>query len=153
MVGMLAARNNLELSLCRLRSLPYKAYNRSDSERFMTEQKDLGNTSTLYDVFISHASDDRDFTRRLADKLMQRGLKVWLNETNLKASENWSTQIRDALEKSRTCIVVLSRTSKESKPGISHEWASIQECSWRRPEMPICSLRVEDVDTPPFLRA
>jgi hypothetical protein len=102
-----------------------------------------------WDVFISHASADRDFTERLAKELQGPGLKTWLDATHVKGGEDWAQQIREGIENSRLCIVVLSRTSAVSKPWISREWASIQECSWQRPEMPICSLRIDDVDPIP----
>jgi hypothetical protein len=116
------------------------------------ETKELEARPTSYDVFISHASDDRDVARHLADELRLRGLRPWFDETDLKPGVNWAQQIREAIDHSRFCVVVLSRTSSASKPWISKEWASIQECSWRRPEMPICSLRLEDIEPPPFLR-
>ena len=42
------------------------------------------NVSTQRDVFISHASEDKDeIARPLADELIRRGLKVWFDEYEL----------------------------------------------------------------------
>ena len=63
-----------------------------------------------YDVFISHASEDKDtVVRPLAKALVQRGLKVWYDEFELRIGDSLRRKIDLGLANSRFGIVVLSR--------------------------------------------
>lgn len=63
-----------------------------------------------YDVFISHASEDKDaVVRPLANALVQHGLKVWYDEFELKIGDSLRRKIDKGLANSRFGIVVLSR--------------------------------------------
>lgn len=106
-----------------------------------------------FDVFISYASRDREVAKRLANELAKHGLRAWIDEYNLKMGEKWEEQIRDAINNSRLCLVLLSNATIPLKPWVSKEWSAIQECSWHRPDFSVCHLELDDVDTPPFLRA
>lgn len=62
-----------------------------------------------FDVFISHASEDKDdFVRPLAVKLTEIGLKVWYDESTLKVGDSLRQKIDQGLSRSRYGIVVLS---------------------------------------------
>jgi hypothetical protein len=105
-----------------------------------------------YDVFISYASEDSAFSNRLAEELHERGLHVWIDKDDIKVGQNWEQKIKEVIDKTNVCLVVLSRASDPTSPWCSQEWSAMQEGSWRRPEMSICSLQLGHVDTPPFLR-
>jgi hypothetical protein len=63
-----------------------------------------------YDVFISHASEDKDkVVRPLAVALQSKGLKVWYDEFELKIGDSLRRKIDKGLANSRFGIVVLSR--------------------------------------------
>jgi hypothetical protein len=63
----------------------------------------------LYDVFICHASEDKDdFVRPLAKKLRKSYLEVWYDEFSLKVGDSLRESIDRGLSKSRFGIVVLS---------------------------------------------
>lgn len=63
-----------------------------------------------YDVFISHASEDKEtVVRPLANALVNRGLKVWYDEFELKIGDSLRRKIDRGLAKSRFGIVVLSK--------------------------------------------
>ena len=63
-----------------------------------------------YDVFISHASEDKDqIVRPLATALVERGVKVWYDEFELKIGDSLRRKIDKGLANSRFGIVVLSR--------------------------------------------
>lgn len=63
-----------------------------------------------YDVFISHASEDKDsVVRPLAEALLERGLKVWYDEFELKIGDSLRRKIDIGLLKSRFGVVILSR--------------------------------------------
>lgn len=62
-----------------------------------------------YDVFISHASEDKeDFVRPLAEKLIERGFNVWYDEFQLKIGDKLRRSIDKGLANSRFGIVVFS---------------------------------------------
>lgn len=62
-----------------------------------------------YDVFISHASEDKEnFVRRLATKLINKGLRVWYDELSLSVGDSLRKSIDAGLTKSQYGLVVLS---------------------------------------------
>lgn len=63
-----------------------------------------------YDVFISHASEDKDeIARPLAVELKNRGLSVWYDEFELKIGDSLRRKIDKGLANSRFGVVVISR--------------------------------------------
>ena len=62
-----------------------------------------------WDVFISHATEDKDrVVRPLAKELENRGITVWLDETELRVGVRLRRSIDRGLKHSRYGIVVLS---------------------------------------------
>lgn len=71
---------------------------------------------TSYDVFVSHATEDKDdFVRDFVKCLQQDGLKVWYDEFTLRVGDSLRRSIDNGLKNSRYGIVVLSEAffSKE----------------------------------------
>jgi len=63
-----------------------------------------------YDVFISHASEDKDaVVRPLANALRDGGLQVWYDEFELRIGDSLRRKIDTGLAKSRFGIVILSQ--------------------------------------------
>lgn len=66
-------------------------------------------SSKTHDVFISHASEDKDaFVRPLANALMNEGLDVWFDEFTLRIGDSLRQKIDQGLANSRVGLVVLS---------------------------------------------
>ena len=66
---------------------------------------------SIYDVFLSHAAEDKDeVVRPLAEALQKRGLKVWYDETELKIGDNLIQKINAGIRDSRFGILVLSNS-------------------------------------------
>lgn len=62
-----------------------------------------------WDVFISHASEDKDAVARpLRDALTRRGITVWLDEAQLRIGHSLRRKIDDGIRSSRFGVVVLS---------------------------------------------
>ena len=62
-----------------------------------------------WDVFISHASEDKEqFVRLLAEALTKSGLSVWYDETTLKVGDSLRRAIDHGLANSRFGVVILS---------------------------------------------
>lgn len=63
----------------------------------------------LYDVFVSHASEDKDsFVRPLAAALQEQNVEVWYDEYSLNVGDSLRRSIDRGLAQSRFGIVVLS---------------------------------------------
>lgn len=74
-----------------------------------------------YDVFISHASEDKDtIVRSLATELVSQGLKVWYDEFALRIGDSLRQKIDKGLAKSRVGLVVLS------PPFIAKGWTNYE---------------------------
>lgn len=74
-----------------------------------------------YDVFISHASEDKDaVVRPLANALKDRGLSVWYDEFELKIGDSLRRKIDIGLARSNFGIVVISR------PFIQKGWTNYE---------------------------
>jgi hypothetical protein len=64
-----------------------------------------------YDVFISHASEDKnEVARPLAEALQALGLNVWYDELNLKIGDSLRAQIARGINRSRYAVIVLSES-------------------------------------------
>lgn len=62
-----------------------------------------------WDVFISHASEDKDAVARpLRDALTRRGITVWLDEAQMRIGHSLRRKIYDAIRSSRFGVVILS---------------------------------------------
>jgi hypothetical protein len=64
-----------------------------------------------WDVFISHASEDKETVAEpLADELRARGLKVWLDKTELRIGDSLRRKIDNGLSHSTFGVVILSKS-------------------------------------------
>jgi hypothetical protein len=63
-----------------------------------------------WDVFISHASEDKEnVARPLADALRRTGMKVWLDQQELEIGDSLSEKVDEGLSKSYFGVVILSK--------------------------------------------
>ena len=63
-----------------------------------------------FDVFISHATEDKDFAGPLARELRSAGLRVWFDEFELELGDSLNEKINCGLSRSRYGVVVISPT-------------------------------------------
>ena len=64
-----------------------------------------------YDLFISHASEDKDsLVRPLAILLERLSVKVWYDEFSLKLGDDLSLSIDRGLQASRYGLLILSKS-------------------------------------------
>lgn len=72
---------------------------------------DISDPNKEYDVFISHASEDKDsVVRPLAFALKEKEVNVWYDEFELKIGDSLRRKIDHGLSKSKFGIVVISRS-------------------------------------------
>ena len=66
-------------------------------------------SSSNYDVFISHATEDKDaVVRPLATSLVSHGLRVWYDEYELRIGDSLRRKIDSGLKRSRFGVVIIS---------------------------------------------
>lgn len=89
---------------------PAKKYNTSElSSLFLGSKLDDDNEKE-YDVFISHASEDKEeVVRPLANALKDRKLNVWYDEFELKIGDSLRQKIDKGVANSKFGIVILSK--------------------------------------------
>jgi hypothetical protein len=70
----------------------------------------VADEAKAYDVFVSHASEDKDdVVRPLAEALRQQGLAVWYDEFELRIGSSLRRTIDKGIASSRFGVVVLSQ--------------------------------------------
>ena len=75
-------------------------------------------------VFVSYASEDREAVTRLCDSLLALGFRdVWLDQRQLRAGDDWSRRIDEAIDRCTYFMPVLSRQADARREGVFwEEW-------------------------------
>jgi|GEM_PF-4961601 len=60
-----------------------------------------------FDVFLSHNSRDKPAVRKLADKLRERGITVWLDEEQLVPGRPWQSALEEVIATARSAAVLV----------------------------------------------
>ena len=77
--------------------------------RPLQQESNSGESIDYYDVFVSHATEDKkEVARPLANALKEAGLRVWYDEFELRIGDSLRRKIDFGLGRSRFGIVVLS---------------------------------------------
>ncbi len=83
----------------------------------------MTDSTDSYDIFLSHGAPDKDWVRTLADALAGLGLRVYLDERQLKPGDNWVIELSKGLASSRYMALVLSNTSAD-RSWVLTEWTA-----------------------------
>jgi len=85
----------------------------------------LPGEEAMFDVFLSYRVDsDSEHVKKLYDKLMDKGVKVWWDKECLKPGVSWEEGFCDGLVKSRCFVPLLSRKAIKSR------FEALTENSW-----------------------
>ncbi len=101
-------------------------------------------------VFLSHNSKDKPFTRRLGTALQQHGIKVWIDEAQIKVGDSLLRKIADGLLGSSHLAVVLSPASVAS-PWVQRELEIAITREIGRKRLRVLPILYRDCDIPLFL--
>lgn len=72
-------------------------------------------------VFLSYASEDVAFARRLFDSLREASIDVWFDKKSLLPGQKWKSAIKEAIRDSRFFIALLSNNSVNKKGYVQKE--------------------------------
>src|SRR5438067_11386191 len=67
------------------------------------------------EIFLSHSHHDEALARRLAKELRRHRIKVWYSEHYIQGAQQWQDEIGAALDRCDWFIVIVTRSSVESK--------------------------------------
>ena len=63
-------------------------------------------TKPTFDVFLSHNSQDKSIVRQLADALVARGLRPWLDERELVPGRLWQEALEEIIQSTKSAVVI-----------------------------------------------
>jgi small GTP-binding protein len=78
-----------------------------------------------YDVFLSHSSKDQVVVRAIAERLRADGLRVWLDDWELRPGDSIPAKIEEGLEHSRVLVLCMSAQAFGS------DWAQLESYTYR----------------------
>ncbi|NEQ51951.1 MAG: TIR domain-containing protein [Leptolyngbya sp. SIO3F4] len=73
-------------------------------------------------IFLAYASEDKEKVVQLYNRLKQRGFEPWLDKKNLKAGQNWRSEIPKAIKNSDIFLACLSLQSINKKGYVQKEF-------------------------------
>lgn len=93
----------------------------------ISPQPSIANVSSdfQYDVFLSYSSKDKTVVRELAARLKKDGIRVWLDEEQIKPGDSIPAKIEDGLERSRVLVLCISANAFGS------DWAQLEAGTFR----------------------
>jgi TIR domain len=85
-------------------------------------------------VFVCYARDDEGFVLDLAAKLKERGIPIWIDQTDIPPGANWDKAIDKALHDCASFLIVLSPAAIQSSEVTGELRTALDE---RKPIVPV----------------
>jgi TolB-like protein len=74
-------------------------------------------------VFLSYASQDAEFARRIAEGLRQSGIEVWFDQSGLRGGDAWDAKIREQIRDCALFVPLISaHTQRRTEGYFRLEW-------------------------------
>ncbi|HBB94901.1 MAG TPA: hypothetical protein DC054_05880, partial [Blastocatellia bacterium] len=105
-----------------------------------------------YDVFLSHSAKDREFVAHLATDLAAAGLRVWLDQWNIKIGDSFAAAIDEAMRASRFLLIVMSPDYFQSA-WTRQEWQYALAEEIEGGGIRVIPILYRDCEIPPMLRS
>ncbi|KKL90476.1 hypothetical protein LCGC14_1904300 [marine sediment metagenome] len=70
-------------------------------------------------IFISYSHKDREFSRRLASLLQDKGIATWIDDRELNIGDSLIEKINEAIHQANVVLIVLSRNTSNSQSQLS----------------------------------
>ena len=103
-----------------------------------------------FDLFLSHASLDKEWVLELAKQLEARGLRVFVDSAEIAVGDNFVLRLSNGLERSRYMVLVLSKYT-EGRPWVQQEWTSFM--AGHGPLGRLLPVKIDAVELPAILQA
>lgn len=103
-----------------------------------------------YDVFISYSRADTVAAQEVATLLRERGLRVFIDESDIEAGASWQTAIFEAIERCQKVVAVYSPDFIKS-PVCKDEFNAAMILRRRRDEKFILPILVRDTELPAYM--
>jgi len=68
-------------------------------------------------VFLSHASQDAEAARRIADALRAFGVEVWFDQSELRGGDAWDAKIRRQIKECALFVPIISANTQSRPEG------------------------------------
>ncbi len=78
-----------------------------------------------YDAFLSHSSHDKTTVRAVAERLRSDGLRIWLDDWELRPGDHIQAKIEEGLKHSRVLVLFMSAHAFGS------DWARLESYTFR----------------------
>ena len=104
-----------------------------------------------YHIFISYASEDSAWAKRLKKSLIGAGLTVFLDKDELKPGILWEAQLKEGMKQSQHLIVLWSNHAANRSSWVAKEkiWFEYEDNAQKKQ----INIVLEDVQVPPGERA
>lgn len=102
-------------------------------------------------IFLCHSARDKAFVRELAKALDAAGVRVWLDEAEIRIGDSLTKRIGDAIGEMEYFAVVLSRHSVKSE-WVQRELQVAMQRELKQRKVVVLPVLLETVEPPPFLR-
>lgn len=93
-------------------------------------------------IFMSHSSNDREFTHGLAERLREAGFRCWVDVNDIPDGSTWMREIEKAVRECGAMIVVMSKDARES------EWVERETLLAMDLRKPLFIVRIDDAPLP-----
>ena len=103
-----------------------------------------------FDLFLSHATPDKEWVLTLAERLRELGLRVFVDSREIKVGDNFVLRLSDGLENCRYMALVLS-THTDGRPWVLQEWTSFMAS--QGPLGRLLPVKIDAVELPTILKA
>jgi hypothetical protein len=113
----------------------------------------MGEENFIYDLFLSHASEDTAWCEALAERLRNDGVRVWFDKWELQPGDHLLARLNDGLKKSRKLVAVWSANYfRDDKVWTFAESFSQQHGDALSHDRPIIPVLMQDCDILPTFR-
>ena len=103
-------------------------------------------------IFLCHSSHDKPFVRKLRDDLRSRGLKIWYDEEQILAGNDFLDKIENGIAESKFVIVVLSNNFVKYGPFAKEELKSAFAKQIQINKTKVIPVLLDDCEIPFFLK-
>lgn len=101
-------------------------------------------------IFLSHTAADKPFVRKLARDLENQGIRVWLDEAELKVGDSLIEKIRHGIQETDYIAVILSHNSINS-PWVQREVDVAMNLEIRGRKTKVLPIMLSPCELPGFL--